>query len=255
MDALTSFVPLMQTIVWPLAILTLMVLFRRHVRRAFDVLIERLESGSPFEAGPVKLGAGLSPSTQEERNRKLEREMAPFAHRTGVAATERRRPDSVRATVVSPSLHFSRLEMARFRRIEDAALTRLSAQIGTPITREVKPSRHSPLVFDGVALSPESYRIVEVRIVRSVHHATDAVRHSLDSVTAFLISLDAKTRRFVSVTVVLVVSRDFTGESALLLGATAAIVGDYPVPVQIECYAESELFDEAGHDDGTLSSQ
>jgi hypothetical protein len=233
MEAVTPFVPLMQTLVWPLTLLIVTGLFRHHVRRALDVLVERLESGSPFEAGPVKLGAGLSPPTRDERRRKLERELAPVHESSEATITQQREPESVGAAVVSPSVHLSRLEVARFRRIEDAALAKLSEQIGAPITREVKPNRHSPLVFDGVALSDNSYRIVEVRIVRSVSHARGAVRHFLDSVTAFIISLDARTRRFVSVTVVLVVARDFAGDAA----------------------AENELVEEADHDDRVPSNE
>ena len=243
-EKLIPYIPLMQAIVWPLTLLALLVLCRKQLKWILGILIDRLESGSAFEAGPFKLGAKLASPSPEEREKKLEADLSP-AIGISLQETEKhielKRPNQ---TVVSPDTYLRKQEMARFYRIEDAALSRISEKIGIPITREVKPNRRSSLVFDGVALDPKGFRIVEVKILRNLRNVNPTVRRFLDSISSFYLTIEESNRNFVSVILVAVIGRDFQGDSSSISRNIAAALGDYSFPIQVEQFTERELIDD-----------
>ena len=56
MSEWAPFVPLFQTVLWVLLIVVAIVIFRKKLHDLFDAAKKRVEEGSSFEAGPVKIG-------------------------------------------------------------------------------------------------------------------------------------------------------------------------------------------------------
>jgi len=55
LDALASYVPLFQTLVWAIVILAMVLLLKKQIRALLDTFVNRLEAGSSLEIGSVKL--------------------------------------------------------------------------------------------------------------------------------------------------------------------------------------------------------
>ncbi len=58
-----DWIPLLQSLVWPVVLVGLAIWFRRGTKRLLDAIGERIRSGAPFEAGPsgIKIGAVQAP--------------------------------------------------------------------------------------------------------------------------------------------------------------------------------------------------
>ena len=61
-----DWIPLLQSLVWPLFVLGLVVWFRAGLKTVLAAIAERIRSGAPFEAGPsgIKIGAVDRKSTR-----------------------------------------------------------------------------------------------------------------------------------------------------------------------------------------------
>ncbi len=167
LENLVPYIPLMQSILWPLVVLIFVLLFREKFGRILAVILDRLESGSSMEAGPFKLGEKLTSPSAEARSEKLASEIMNAGAPSAKHDDNEKDSTRPKATVVSPDSFLRKQEVARFYQIENAALSRVSEILGIPITREVKPTPQSPMIFDGVALDPKGFRIIEVKIFRA----------------------------------------------------------------------------------------
>lgn len=256
LENLVPYIPLMQSILWPIVVLTFVFLSREKFKRILAVILDRLESGSSMEAGPFKLGEKLTSPSAEERSKKHASEItdagaAPSAKQEQDKGSRRPRP-----TVVSPDSFLRKQEMARFVQIENAALSRISEILGIPITREVKPTPRSTMIFDGVALDPKGFRIVEVKICRSANQIKLAVQRFLDSVSSFCLSLEEKNRAFVSVIFAVVIAKDYEGDPSSIARILAVAVEGYTFPIRVEQFRESDLLkDEDAQPEGPGDSQ
>lgn len=56
---LKDYVPLFQTILWLVLIVTLLIIYRYYVNKLLKLTINRIKSGSSFKAGPIEVGAKL----------------------------------------------------------------------------------------------------------------------------------------------------------------------------------------------------
>ncbi len=240
-ENLIPYIPLMQVIVWPLTLLVLLILFREQLKRIIGILVDRLESGSAVEAGPFKLGAKLASPSTEEREKKLEANLSSAIAESEQKAEKTLEFQRPKQTVLNPDSYLQKQQMARFHRIEDAALSRISEKIGIPITREVKPSRQSKFIFDGVALDAKGFRVIEVKTLRNSKNVNTTVRRFLDSISSFYLSIEEKNRLFISVILVIVISIDFEGDSSIVNRSIAAALSDYSFPIQVEQFTEKEL--------------
>lgn len=54
-----EYVPLFQTLVWPVFLAILIVVFRSHFSRLIEAFRRRIEEGSSFKAGPIEIGENL----------------------------------------------------------------------------------------------------------------------------------------------------------------------------------------------------
>lgn len=245
LENLVPYIPLMQSLLWPLVVITFLLLFRKKLRRILAIIVERLDSGSSVEAGPFKLGKKLTSPTREEREKKDAQDLSdaggpPPPPTDGGPSTQPQRP---RPIVVSPESYIRREEFARFHQIENAALSCVSDSLGIPITREVKPARRSNLLFDGVALDPSGFRIVEVKIYRSVKNVKTTLQRFLDSVSSFCLSLEERNRSFVSVILAVVVADDFQGDPASIARVISNAIEEYTFPIRVEQFREKDLLE------------
>jgi len=248
LENLVPYIPLMQSLIWPIAVLAFLLLFRDKFKRILAIIVERLESGSSVEAGPFKLGEKLASPSPEERDKKRALDLAD-AVTESPAEPE---PDSItgrsKPTVVSPDSFLKKRELTRFSQIENAALSKVSDTIGIPITREVKPTSRSTMLFDGVALDSNGFRIVEVKIFRDAKQVKTTVRRFLDSVSSFCLTLEEKNRSFVSVILVVVIANDFQGDPSSVSRALASSIEGYTFPIRVEQFKEGDLI---GHEEGS----
>lgn len=242
LENLVPYIPLMQSLLWPLILLIFLFLFRNKLGRILAIIIDRLESGSSVEAGPLKLGAKLTTPSREERERKDQVDLADAGPLTSSpdsrSSNQTLRP---RPTIVNPDSYMMRQDLARFHQIENAALSRISASLGIPITREVKPSPSSSILFDGVALDPKGFRIVEVKIYFDVKQVKMTIKRFLDSVSSFCLSLEEKNRSFVSVILVVVIRDDFRGDPGNVARALSSAIEGYTFPIRVEQFQEKDL--------------
>lgn len=244
LDHLTPYIPLMQSIVWPLVVMILLVVFRGESKKIIKIIIDRLESGSAVEAGPFKLGEKLAAPTPEEVEEKRKIDSSETEGQLDEPKTEEKFQPS-KGTVVRPGTgYLSKKELSRFYRIENAALSRLSMKLGIPITREVKPNSDSRIVFDGVALDTKAFRIIEVKIIKNIRVVKTNVRHFLDAISSFCLTLEDNNRDFVRVVLVIVIARDFEGDSSSIGRLVASTAADYTFPVLLEQFTENELLGE-----------
>ncbi len=255
LENLVPYVPLMQSMLWPFVLLSVVLLFRAKLGRILSIIIDRLESGSTIEAGPFKLGEKLTSPSAEDRNKKLISQMKEdgFASEKDETGKGNTRP---KPTVVSPDSFIRKQEMARFVQIENAALTRMSEILGIPITREVKPTPRSTMIFDGVALDPKGFRIVEVKVFRNPKHVKSTVRRFLDSVSSFCLSLEEKNRSFVSVILAVVIAKDYEGDETAVVRILMTAIEGYAFPIRVEQFSETDLLkEENAQQEGAGDSQ
>lgn len=59
-ELLAPYVPVIQTILWILFIIIILVLFHKQCIQLFTSIRNRIEKGSSFKAGPIELGADLN---------------------------------------------------------------------------------------------------------------------------------------------------------------------------------------------------
>lgn len=240
LENLAPYVPLAQSLLWPLVVLSFVLLFRESFERLLSVIIDRLESGSSIEAGPFKLGKKLASPSAEDRNNKLVSQIKEAGAASEKDETEKG-STRTKPTVVNPDSFIRKQEMERFIKIENAALTRISEILGIPITREVKPTSRSTTIFDGVALDPKGFRIVEVKMLRNSKHIEATVRRFLDSVSSFCLSLEEKSRLFVSVVLAVVIAKDYEGDEAAVGCILSTVIKGYAFPTRVEQFRESDL--------------
>lgn len=56
LEAANGFVPLLQSLVWPIFLVLIVVVFRKHVVEIFNLLKRRIDSGSEFKVAGLEVG-------------------------------------------------------------------------------------------------------------------------------------------------------------------------------------------------------
>ncbi len=63
---LKDWIPVIEKIIWPVALLIILFAFRRHVLTVLSYIEQRVRAGDPFEIAGVKIGVKMSASTRPE---------------------------------------------------------------------------------------------------------------------------------------------------------------------------------------------
>lgn len=168
LTTLAPFVPLMQTLLWVLLVLFLVVWFRKSLSSLLLVIQQRIEAGSSIKAGPFELLELVKPQSPDQQRQRASAEIAEAVQEA-----------STSLSTPQPSIESNK---SSYFQAEDLALRALQAEYGVPIQRSVVigPSRE----VDGVFIKDRRLYVVEVkfnlgpvsedRIRMSVRRAQDA---------------------------------------------------------------------------------
>lgn len=86
-----DFVPLLQSLVWPLTVGLLLLCNRAAFRRAISALVRRIEEGAPLKAGAVEIGA--APALPAVPKDALSRDLGDLPHDIYIVHTATRARD------------------------------------------------------------------------------------------------------------------------------------------------------------------
>jgi uncharacterized protein with ATP-grasp and redox domains len=226
LEHLEPYVPLMQVVVWPLFLILLIWLFRKQLETVIEAIRKRIECGSPIDAFGVRIG---EPATREERQQKLDREIAEVQPQTDVAITES---------------SLSREELIRrYRSAEDLVINKLSAELNIEIVREVHAGKQVSLVFDGVAnISLGKWIVVEVKYVRHKRLLEQITRKYLDQVNKFLESTANEVRSSVMTFILaFVIDEEYLGTTEDVVRTVSRVKDEYSLPVHVLAYRLNDL--------------
>mgnify|MGYP001567652515 FL=1 len=196
LENLRAYIPLMQSLVWPVVVLIATRVFRSQVRACIDTIRQRIESGGGIKAGPFELPS-MTPATHQEQAKKLEDEAAEEA--TDHTTTDLSAPKQT--SIFSAQRDF----IASYVLAEDLAMKKLSAELNLKIIRQVKAERGVRYIFDGVALEDNKFIVVEVKMLRRVLHAKIIARQSLDRLNTYYASVEEDAQRKFSLILAVVI--------------------------------------------------
>jgi hypothetical protein len=234
LEKLQAYIPLMQSLVWPIVVLIAIFIFRSHVRACIDAIRKRIEAGGGLKAGPLELPP-MIPATPHEQAKKLENEVAE----------EVTSPTTVKASDVerTPSQSGQRDFMASYVLAEDLVMKKLSAELNLKIVRQVKAKLGVNYIFDGVALEEDKFIAIEVKLLRSTAHAKITARQTLDRLNTYYTSLSDNAKRQFSLILAFVIHDDNQEDTLRQLNFIREI---YQFPIHVVCYRFLELQAEFG---------
>ena len=235
---LTAYIPLMQTLVWPVVILVGFFAFRSQLRQLADAIRHRIELGGGFKAWMFEFAPVTNTSPQEQA-KKLEAEVTEEAAveieenlATGVPASEYKT-----SSISAPESFKSRLLA------EDLVLKKLSSEQNLNIRRQVKASKKIDLIFDGVANQDQGVVVIEVKMPLNVLHIKSIATKTLNRINEFYTSMPTDVQRKFRL-IFAVVLRDGNLEEVT---KKLTFVRDlYQFPIQILIYRFQELQEEFG---------
>jgi hypothetical protein len=231
LENLRPYVPLMQTLVWPIVVLIAIWLFRAQVRACIEAIRKRIEAGGGIKAGPFEIPA-MSPATPQEQARKLENETAEETGELGVPVPQHLAPSGNHRDF-----------MASIVLAEDLVMKKLSAELNLKILRQVRAERGTRFIFDGVSVDESKFVAIEVKLIRRGAPAGAFLRQSLDRLNTYYTSLAEEARRKFSLILAVVIEE---GNPEDVIRGLSFIRETYHFPVHIVCYRFKELQAEFG---------
>src|SRR5438067_1262178 len=70
-NALKTWIPVIQSLIWPVILLLTVLLFRRHIYTILYYVAERVRQGDPWKVGPVEMGGAQRKLDPVERPKEL----------------------------------------------------------------------------------------------------------------------------------------------------------------------------------------
>ncbi|MCJ7483978.1 MAG: hypothetical protein MUO31_13550 [Thermodesulfovibrionales bacterium] len=234
LENLRAYIPLMQSLIWPIVVLIVIWVFRSHMRACISVIHKRIEAGGGLKIGPFELPP-MAPATPQEQANNLEDKAAE-------EVTDHTTTDSS-APKQTSILNVQRDFKASYVLAEDLVMRKLSAELNLKIIRQVKPEHGVKYIFDGVALEEGRFIAVEVKMLRKVIHAKMIARKSLDRLSMYYTSLAEDVKHKFSLILAIVIDE---GAPEDTMSQLAFIRDTYRFPVHIVCYRFKELQAEFG---------
>lgn len=235
LEHLHAYIPLMQSLVWPIVVLIAIFVFRSHLRACIDAIRKRIEAGGGLKAGLIELLPMVN-ATPNEQAKKLESEISEEIS-SPVAAE-----GSAPTQALSPEAH--RDIMASYVLAEDLVMKKLSAELNLKIDRQVKAELGSiKYIFDGVVIEDQKFVAIEVKMLRRTIQAKTMARQTLDRLNTYYTLLAEGAKRQFSLVLAIVI-HDGNAEDVML--QLTFIRETYQFPVHILCYRFIELQAEFG---------
>ena len=217
LENLRAYIPLMQTLVWPIAAGLFVLVFRRSIEAILDTIREQIASGCSFEFWLFKLGQ-LGGASPEERRQKLDRKVTEaLTAPGGTQTTDLNEP--VRRDI-----------RTSYTIAEILVMNKLSTELGLKIEREVAARHGARFIFDGVARADGKFIAIEVKYLHSPARLKTTVLQSLDRMNAFVTSLDEGARKNFRLIFVVVVGRDVTSSMEDVVVQIGTIKKSYGFP-------------------------
>lgn len=213
--------PLIQTILWVALIGGLVYHFNQPIHGLLVALQKRVESGSNIKAGPFELSEQVRPQGLVEQVQKAKAEVLELVD---AEAAE------------SPNLTPRPLALttSRFLEAEDLALRAVQLEYGQPVSRQV--SIGPALQVDGAFTIDGQLNIVEVKHFIRFENAEANLRLTLQTFVKLL--KDMRLRR---VNIVLAVVFHHASEIPEARKQLAILASEYPMPIDVRCYALDDL--------------
>ncbi len=234
LENLQAYIPLMQTLVWPIVVIIVVIVFRTHVRACIDAIRKRIEAGGGMKAGPFELPP-LAPATAQEQTKKLEEEAAEESKEELTSSSAPKRNSGV--------LIDQRDFMSSYMMAEDLVMKKLSAELNLKIVRQVKAERGVRYIFDGVVIDSGRFTAIEVKMVRKAILSKMLTRQTLDRLNTYYTSLGEDSKRGFSLILAIVIDEGSPDEA---LRQLSFVRETYQFPVHIQCYRMADLKAEFG---------
>jgi len=234
LEHLQPYIPLMQSLVWPIVIIVAVVFFRSHVRFCIDAIRKRIEQGGGIKAGPFELPP-MAPTTPQEQVKKLQDEASE--EDAGQTTSQETPP------TLPSGLKTQRDFMASYVLAEDLVMKKLSAELNLKIVRQVKAELGVRYVFDGVAVDENKFIAIEVKMLRRALNAKMIARQTLDRLNTFYTSLPEDEKIKFGLILGIVIEE---GNPEDVLKQMSFVRETYKYPVHILCYRFTALQEEFG---------
>ena len=228
LENLVPYVPLFQTLIWPLFISVFIFLFRHHIAELVRLLLARIKSGSPFKAGPIELG-GMVPASAEEMEQKLDEEVSEI--------------QPIKPSSPPPSSDGRLIERdirKTYQLAEQLVLDRLEKELGGKLHRNARSVFGPGFIFDGFYENNMRGIAIEVKYAGIRGPSTMSFRSILDRANSFRSYITEKNADF-SLLFAVVTDNAFQGSKDSLLLQFRDISKKYPFTTDIRFYELEEL--------------
>jgi len=189
LKSMETYIPLMQTFIWAVLIISGFFIFRKQLKTIINILICRLDAGAPLKVWGLEFG--ITPSSPVDREKKLMKEASD--NKNGRQATSRKKSNPRSARQL-----FNRQAMAPYILAEEFALSNIAKELNTNIERDIKASQSPFHVFDGVALLNQQFIAIEVKYLKNPIVNIELYRKTLGRISSFYSSLDKANRKHFS---------------------------------------------------------
>lgn len=234
LENLQSYIPLMQTLVWPVFLVILCLLFRRQVEACIVAIRKRIEEGSSIKAGPIEIG----PATPKEQAEKLEQEIAE--------SSPAPQTDETSEPTSSSRIASARDFRASYMLAEELVIKKLSADLSLKVQREVRTSGPIRFIFDGVAIVDQKFIGIEVKYLRNRSALRMMAERSLDRINTYYTTLAEDARKHFSIILAVVIDKDYEGTTEDVGRSLNRLKEQYTFPLHLTAYRMSDLEQEFG---------
>lgn len=228
------YIPLMQTLVWPIFIIVIALIFRKTLGLFIETLRKRIEDGSPLEALGVKLG---SKASQAEVDEKVKTEVAELQVEEETTLSMGQ-PESNLAKAMESARRNARVSM---HLAEQLIIAKLAAERNLKIEQHVRTDKPGSFVFDGIAFVDKNIIAIEVKYVQHKTFMNYIIYNSLNQINTAYMSLDEESRKKFSLILALVVDREFTEPTENFVSELAVLNEKYKFPVEVIAYRMDDL--------------
>lgn len=235
---LEPYIPLFQTLVWPIFFASLIIFFRKQLLNCVETLRARVEKSQSFNI------LGMSCSDPGQYKDKLNQEVEEASQDLKAEGDK----ESAESGNLQPAIQTAAtlsVTKTRYFVLQELALKHLSSLIGRRILREINlPVGGRTIQFDGATYDPVNAEFIEVKIVNDLDRVHSVTRHFCDQVNQLYHGMNDQERSRFSVLFVLIVRSEDEVEHTRDLARVPIAKADFSFRLYV--FSENELLKEYG---------